>query len=70
MYIKDLNLFINEKNIVTLQPYFSTNGVYGLSINGVNYEFGRHLNADKPLKNACIGKMKALQTQIIKAINK
>ena len=69
MLIKNTNLYINEKNIVTIQPYFS-NGAYGLCINGVNYEFGRHMNADKALQTACIGKMKAIQTQIIKKIEK
>lgn len=69
MLFKNTNLYINEKNIVTLQPYFS-NGAYGLCINGINHEFGRHLNADKNTETACLGKMKALQTQIIKAINK
>lgn len=69
MIFKNNNLFINEKNIVTIQPYFS-NGAYGLAINGINYEFGRHLKPDKDLETACLGKMKALQTKIIKAINK
>lgn len=69
MIIKNQNLYTNEKNIVTIQPYFN-NGAYGLVINGTNYEMGRHLNADKTLQAACTGKMKALQTQIIKAINK
>lgn len=69
MLIKNTNLYINEKNIVTIQPYFS-NGAYGLTINGINYEFGRHLNADKALQTACIGKMKAIQTALIKRIDK
>lgn len=69
MLIKSTNLYINEKNIVTIQPYFN-NGAYGLTINGINYEFGRHLNADKDIQKACLGKMKAIETQIIKAINK
>lgn len=68
MLIKDLNLYINEKNIATIQPYFSHNGAYGLNINGSLYEFGMCLNADKALKTACLGKMKALQTQLIKRI--
>lgn len=68
MFIKDLNLYINEKNIVTIMPYFSASGAYGLNINGNLYEFYRCLNADKAEKTACIGKMKALQTQIIKRI--
>lgn len=68
MLIKNLNLYINEKNIVTIQPYFSAGGGYGLNINGVAYEFGRVQNPDKDLKTACLGKMKALQTQIIKKI--
>lgn len=67
MLIKSTNLYINEKNIVTIQPYFS-NGAYGLTINGINHEFGRYLNADKDLQTACIGKMKSVQTQIIKKI--
>lgn len=70
MFIKDLNLYINEKNIVTIMPYFSASGAYGLNINGNLYEFGRCLNADKSLQIASIGKMKALQTQIIKKIEK
>ena len=49
-------------------PYFSPGGAYGLNINGNFYEFGRCLNADKAEKTACIGKMKALQTQIVKSI--
>lgn len=69
MLIKNTNLYINEKNIVTIQPYFN-NGAYGLTINGINYEFGRHLNADKDIQKACLGKMKAIETQLIKAINK
>lgn len=70
MFIKDLNLYIYEKNIVTIQPYFSPNGAYGLNINGNLYEFGRCLNADKALQTACLGRMKALQTQLIKKIEK
>lgn len=70
MFIKDLSLYINEKNIVTIQPYFSPSGAYGLGINGNLYEFGMCLNADKALKNACLGKMKALQTQLIKRIER
>ncbi len=68
MFIKDLNLYINEKNIVTIQPYFTPTGTYGLNINGNLYEFGMCLKADKSLKTACLGKMKALQTQLIKRI--
>lgn len=67
MLIKDLNLYINEKNITTIQPYFS-NGAYGLKINGNIYEIGRKLHYDLPFQAACLGKMKALQTQIIKKI--
>lgn len=69
MFLKNQNLYINEKNIVTLQPYFN-NGAYGLCINGINHEFGRHLNADKNIETVCLGKMKAVQTQIIKKIEK
>lgn len=67
MFIKDLNLYINEKNITTIQPYCS-NGAYGLIINGNNHELGRKLHYDLPFEVACLGKMKALQTQIIKKI--
>lgn len=70
MYIKDLNLYINEKNIVTIQPYFSSTGTYGLNINGIMYEFDRCLKADNDLKTACLGKMKALQAQLIKKVEK
>ena len=69
MFVKKSNLYINEKNIVTIQPYFC-NGAYGLVINGINYEFGRYMQADKALETACLGKMKALQTQLIKRIEK
>lgn len=69
MLFKNTNLYINEKNIVTLQPYFN-NGAYGLCVNGINYEFGRHLNANKEIQTACLGKMKAVQTRLIKAIEK
>lgn len=70
MFIKDLNLYINEQNIVTIQPYFSPSGAYGLNINGNLYEFGMSLNRDKATKAACLGKMKALQTQLIKRLEK
>lgn len=69
MLLKDLNLYINEKNIVTIQPYV-TNNAYGLTINGNNYKFGEMHTVDKALQNAKLGKMKALQTQIIKKIEK
>lgn len=69
MLVKDLNLYINEKNIVTLIP-FVTNNSYGLGINGVNYKFGEMHTVDKAMQNAKLGKMKALQTQIIKKIEK
>lgn len=67
MLIKDLNLYINEKNIVTLMPYV-TEKTYGLVINGVNYKFGEYYRMSKELQKAKLGKMKALQTQIIKKI--
>jgi len=69
MLFKDLNLYINEKNIVTIQPYFNSSGAYGLNINGINYEFGR-CQPTKNLQTVKLGQMKAYQTQIIKAINK
>lgn len=69
MLIKEFNLYINEKNIVTVMPYVS-NLTYGLAINGVNYKLGEIYKADKNLQTAVLGKMKALQTQIIKKIEK
>lgn len=69
MLLKDLNLYINEKNIVTIQP-FVTSQNYGLCINGINYKFGEMFNADKAMQTAKLGQMKALQTQIIKKIEK
>lgn len=69
MLIKNLNLYINEKNIVTIMPVV-TNNTYGLAINGVNYKFGEYFGADKELQKAKLGTMKALQTQIIKRIEK
>lgn len=68
MFIKELNLFINEKNIVTLMPYV-TNSAYGLEINGVQYKFGE-MALDKDLQKAKLAKMKALQTQLIKKVEK
>ena len=70
MLFKNINLYINEKNITSIQPFFSSSGVYGLDINGIKYEFGRCMNADKNNQAACLGKMKALQTQLIKKIEK
>lgn len=68
MFIKDLNLYINEKNIVTIQPY-SDSWSWGIFINGVQYKFGEnYISPDKNLTNAKLGQMKALQTQIIKKI--
>lgn len=67
MLIKDLNLYINEKNIVSIMPIVGLN-TYGLAINGVNYKFGEYYGADEALQKAKLGKMKALQTQIIKKI--
>lgn len=67
MLIKDLNLYINEKNVTTIMPIV-TEKSYGLAINGVNYKFGEYFGADKELQKAKLGKMKALQTQIIKKI--
>lgn len=68
MLIKDLNLYINEKNIVTLKPYV-TNTAYGLEINGVQYKFGE-MALDKDVQKAKLSKMKALQTQLIKKVEK
>lgn len=68
MFIKELNLYINEKNIVTLKPYV-TNTAYGLEINGVQYKFGE-MALDKEVQKAKLSKMKALQTQLIKKVKK
>lgn len=68
MLIKDLNLYINEKNIVTLKPYV-TNTAYGLEINGVQYKLGE-MALDKDVQKAKLSKMKALQTQLIKKVEK
>lgn len=67
MLIKELNLYINEKNIVTLMPIVTVKS-YGLAINGINYKLGEYYGADKELQKAKLGQMKALQTQIIKKI--
>lgn len=78
MLIKDLNLYINEKNITTIMPYLSDYGDYGLEINGIKHKLG--FNPDlmvtsclsrkdfNSLQTAVYGKMKALHTQIIKKI--
>lgn len=68
MLVKELNLYINEKNIVTLKPYV-TNSAYGLEINGVQYKFGEMV-LDKDVQKAKLSKMKALQTQLIKKVEK
>lgn len=68
MFIKELNLYINEKNIVTLKPYV-TNSAYGLEINGIQYKFGE-MALDKDVQKAKLSKMKALQTQLIKKVEK
>lgn len=68
MLVKDLNLYINEKNIVTLKPYV-TNTAYGLEINGVQYKFGE-MALDKDVQKAKLSKMKAIQTQLIKKVEK
>ena len=68
MIIKSQNLYINEKNILTLKPYV-TNSTYGLEINGVNYKFGE-MQPDKDLQSAKMANMKALCTQIIKRLEK
>ena len=68
MLVKNLNLYINEKNIVTLKPYV-TNTAYGLEINGVQYKFGE-MALDKDVQKAKLSKMKALQTQLIKKVEK
>lgn len=69
MFIKDLNLYINEKNIVTIKPFLKLlGGTYGLTINGVDYVFGELYRVDEDINKAILGKMKALQTQIIKKI--
>lgn len=69
MFIKDLNLFINEKNIVTLKPYVSNNE-YGITINGIDYKFGEMFKADSDIQKAKLAKMKSYCTQIIKRIEK
>lgn len=69
MNIKDQNLYINEKNIATIQAYSNTTS-YGLIINGINIKFGDMVKASKELQAAKLGKMKAYQTQIIKKIEK
>lgn len=69
MFIKDLNLYINEKNIVTLRPYATINE-YGLDINGIRYKFGGYMKADENLQKAKLGKMKSVCTQIIKKVEK
>ena len=69
MQLKEQNLYINEKNIVTLMPIVSNN-FYGLAINGINYKLGEMYGADKDLQKAKMFKMKALCTQIIKRIEK
>ena len=69
MLLKEQNLYINEKNIVTLMPIVSNN-FYGLAINGINYKLGEMYGADKDLQKAKMSKMKALCTQIIKRIEK
>lgn len=69
MLLKEQNLFINEKNIVTLKPFIS-NTSYGLTINGVDYKLGEMFKTDKDLQTAKLAKMKALCTQIIKRIEK
>lgn len=68
MLVKNLNLYINEKNIVTLKPYV-TNSAYGLEINGVQYKFGE-MALDKDVQKAKLSKMKAIQTQLIKKVEK
>lgn len=68
MLVKELNLYINEKNIVTLKPYV-TNSAYGLEINGVQYKFGE-MALDKDVQKAKLSKMKAIQTQLIKKVEK
>lgn len=67
MFIKELNLYINEKNIVTLKPY-ATSNEYGLIINGVQYKYGNYINADSDLQKAKLGKMKSICTNIIKKV--
>lgn len=68
MFIKDLNLYINEKNIVTLRP-FVTNHEYGLIINGINYKFGE-MRMDKELQKCKLAKMKSVCTNLIKKVDK
>ena len=78
MLIKDLNLYINEKNITTIMPYLSDYGDYGLEINGIKYNLGFNPDLMQPsrlshkdfnsMQTAVYGKMKALQTKIIKKI--
>lgn len=69
MQFKDLNLYINEKNIVTLKPFVS-NTAYGITINGIDYKFGEMFKADSDLQKAKLSKMKSYCTQIIKRIEK
>lgn len=69
MLLKEANLYINEKNIVTLQPY-STAFEYGIYINGVDYRLGTMTTADAELQRAKFALMKSLCTRIIKAIEK
>ena len=47
-----------------------TQHTYGLAINGVNYKLGEYQATTKQEQNAILGKMKALQTNIIKKIGK
>lgn len=68
MYIKAQNLYINEKNILTLKPYV-TNSAYGLEINGINYKFGE-MQPDKDTQKAKMANMKSVCTQIIKRLEK
>lgn len=69
MFIKDLNLYINEKNIVTLRPYATVNE-YGLDINGIRYRLGGYMQADEKLQKAKLGKMKSICTNLIKKADK
>lgn len=68
MLVRDLNLYINEKNIVTLKPYV-TNSAYGLEINGVQYKFGE-MALDKDVQKAKLAKMKSICTNIMKKAGK
>lgn len=69
MLFKDLNLYVNEKNIVTLKPYVS-NSEYGITINGIDYKFGEMFKPDVDTQKAKLAKMKSYCTQIIKKIEK